>query len=133
MVEACARTLAQALHRRGVDHGDLKASHIYVRAEAEGIETHGSWTWTACASAASLDDERRLRALAQLNASLPDRFPDAARHSAFRRYAGALPFQLWNARSALQQVVTRSLARTITAGAAHTAQTLHPETQLILH
>lgn len=108
VVEACGR-LAQALHRRGVDHGDLKASHVYVRAEAEGLETR-LLDLDGVRFRGRLDDERRLRALAQLNASLPDRFPDAARHAAFRRYAAALPFRS-GARDALHQVVTRSLTR----------------------
>jgi len=108
VVEACGR-LAQALHRRGVDHGDLKASHVYVRADADGIAT---WLLDldGVRFRGRLDDERRLRALAQLNASLPDRFPDAARLAAFRRYAGALPFRS-GSRDALHQVVTRSLTR----------------------
>jgi tRNA A-37 threonylcarbamoyl transferase component Bud32 len=108
VVEACGR-LAQALHRRGVDHGDLKASHIYVHAEADAIATR-LLDLDGVRFRARLDDERRLQALAQLNASLPDRFPDAARHSAFRRYAAALPFR-GGMRNALREVVNRSLAR----------------------
>jgi tRNA A-37 threonylcarbamoyl transferase component Bud32 len=108
VVLACGR-LAQALHRRGVDHGDLKASHIYVRAHADGIAT-GLLDLDGVRFHGRLTEARRLRALAQLNASLPDAFPDAARRTAFRRYAGALPFRS-GSRAALQRVVTLSLAR----------------------
>jgi len=53
---------------------------------------------------------RRLHALAELNASLPDAYPAQLRRRAFRRYAAALPFRGgW--RPALARVVRESLAR----------------------
>jgi len=102
-------SLACALHRRGVEHGDLKASHVFVAPGARGMEARlvdldgvrfRRW----------LPESRRLRALAELNASLPDRYPAAARRAAFARYAAALPFP-GGSREALAEVVRRSLAR----------------------
>jgi hypothetical protein len=57
-----------------------------------------------------LTDAQRIRALAQLNASLPDAFPARERRDAFARYARALPFAT-GARGALLAIVSQSLLR----------------------
>lgn len=101
--------LALALHRREVDHGDLKASHVYLRPGASGVEAR-VLDLDGVRFPRRLSDARRLRALAQLNASLPDRFPAEARRLAFRRYAAALPFR-GGPDLALRRVVALSLAR----------------------
>ncbi len=101
--------LALALHRRRVDHGDLKASHVWLSPrdaafaprliDLEGVRFRRR-----------LSERARLLALAQLNASLPDVFPAAERRRAFARYAQALPFSA-GARAALAALVRASLAR----------------------
>jgi len=102
-------SLACALHGRGVDHGDLKASHVFVAPGGRGtqarlvdLEGVRFRRW--------LPESRRLRALAELNASLPDRFPAAARRAAFARYTAALPFA-GGSREALARLVRHSLER----------------------
>jgi tRNA A-37 threonylcarbamoyl transferase component Bud32 len=100
---------AIALHRAGVDHGDLKATHILLSRTLDGlvpqlIDLEGVRFMR------QLSDDRRLRALAELNASLPDAYPAAPRRRAFRRYAAALPFAIgW--RAARARIVRESLAR----------------------
>lgn len=101
--------LACLLHRRRVDHGDLKASHVFVRAGPAGLEAR-ILDLEGVRFRRRLSDARRIQALAELNASLPDRLPAAARRAAFARYAAALPFA-GGARRALEQVVQRSLER----------------------
>jgi tRNA A-37 threonylcarbamoyl transferase component Bud32 len=108
VVDACGR-LALALHRRGVDHGDLKASHVFVCAAARGSEAR-LIDLEGVRFPRRLSDARRLEALAELNASLPDRFPADARRRAFARHATALPFAAGRA-AALRAIVERSLAR----------------------
>jgi tRNA A-37 threonylcarbamoyl transferase component Bud32 len=108
VVEALGH-LALALHRRGVDHGDLKASHVYVRPTPTGIETR-LIDLSGVRFPRRLSDGRRLQALAELNASLPDRFPDAARRRAFARYVAALPFAAGRD-AALRRIVAESLRR----------------------
>lgn len=108
-VVAVLGRVALALHRAGVQHDDLKASHVLLRATPKGpeprlIDLEGVRLDVA------LSDTERLRALAQLNASLPDAYPAAERCSAFVRYARALPFASGAAR-ALDRVVAQSLAR----------------------
>ncbi|MBW2313299.1 MAG: hypothetical protein JRH10_03835 [Deltaproteobacteria bacterium] len=97
--------LAATLHRRGVDHGDLKASHVYLEPgrdvppkllDLEGVRF-----------ARRISARRRLRALAQLNASLPDRFSDRARLDAFACYTRGLPLGA----KGLKKVVALSRAR----------------------
>ena len=103
-VDAALRLLL-ALHRRGVDHGDLQASHLFgfdvpVLIDLEGVRFR-----------ARLRDEARLRALAELNASLDESvLSTAQRCSVFARYAHALPFSM-PAQRALREVVRRSIAR----------------------
>lgn len=108
VVDALAK-LATKLHQSGVIHGDLKASHVYLRRggprlEARLIDLEG------VRFPARLRDAQRLRALAELNASLPDRFDDALRCRAFARYAAALPFRRGRA-AALRAIVDISLKR----------------------
>jgi hypothetical protein len=57
-----------------------------------------------------LAETRRIRALAELNASLPDAVPAAARRRAFDRYAARHPFAAGR-RAARAEVVRESLAR----------------------
>lgn len=101
--------VAIALHRAGVQHGDLKASHLLLRPTERGLEAR-LIDLESVRLDVTLADAARLRALAQLNASLPDAYPAAARCRAFARYARALPFAR-GAERALEQVVAASLAR----------------------
>ncbi|HEY8156357.1 MAG TPA: lipopolysaccharide kinase InaA family protein [Myxococcota bacterium] len=103
-------TLLARLHRAGIRHGDLKASHVYLstdgagRLEARLIDLEG------VRFGGRLPDRARIRELAQLNASLPDELSDTIRCSAFHRYASALPFRA-PAETCLRRVVEESLAR----------------------
>jgi len=97
--------LAAALHARGVDHGDLKSSHVYL--DAALAEPPRLLDLEGVRFGRRVGKRRRLRALAQLNASLPDRFPDAARLAAFARYARRVPL----GGGALRRVVAESRAR----------------------
>lgn len=106
-------SLLLVLHRRGVDHGDLQASHVF----ATGVGADGAATRLALIDLEGLrfrrrlSDARRVRALAELNASLADvRLADALRRTAFERYARALPFSTSRER-ALREVVRLSRAR----------------------
>jgi hypothetical protein len=108
VVDALAR-LVTKLHRNGVVHGDLKASHVYMgwrerRLEARLIDLEG------VRFRARLRDSARIRALAELNASLPDDIPDALRCRAFARCAASLPFRRGR-EAALHAIVRTSLAR----------------------
>jgi tRNA A-37 threonylcarbamoyl transferase component Bud32 len=103
--------LVATLHRRRIDHGDLKSTHIFLKEEKEGgrllphlIDLEG------VRFPRHFGSKRRLRALAQLNASLPDAFPNSARCRAFARYAAEHPFPGGNCR-ALERLVAMSLAR----------------------
>jgi tRNA A-37 threonylcarbamoyl transferase component Bud32 len=101
--------LLVALHRRGVDHGDLQGTHVYLRREPAGLAAR-LIDLEAVRFRRPLPDARRIQALAELNASLPDTFPGAARQRAWRRYARALPFAS-GADAARARVVRASLAR----------------------
>jgi tRNA A-37 threonylcarbamoyl transferase component Bud32 len=106
--DALARLVA-TLHRRHIDHGDLKSNHVFMEVQngrlvprlidLEGVRFRRR-----------LATQRRLRALAQLNASLPDSFPNQARYRAFARYVAEHPFRGGN-RRALERLVAMSLAR----------------------
>jgi hypothetical protein len=109
VVDAVTR-LAIDLHRRQVDHGDLKASHVFLERCASGGIAARLIDLEQVRFPRRLSDRARIRALAELNASLPDRFPDDARRRAFFRYATVLPFAIGSAR-ALDQVIEQSLAR----------------------
>jgi len=107
--------LVATLHRLGVDHGDLKASHVLLEAQAgpaPGMRSIATRLidLEGVRFARRLSDRRRLRALAQLNASLPDVYPAPARSRAFADYVRALPFE-GPAEDALALVVRESLAR----------------------
>ena len=102
-------SLVATLHRRHIDHGDLKSTHIFLEErdgslvprliDLEGVQFHRR-----------IAPRRRLRALAQLNASLPDSFPNRDRCRAFARYVAEHPFPEGN-RHALERLVAMSLAR----------------------
>ncbi len=98
--------LLDALHRRHVHHGDLKATHVFLPESGRPclIDLEG------VRFPRFLDDGARLVALAQLNASLPDTVPNALRLGAFDRYARRHPFADGRP-AALREVVARSLAR----------------------
>jgi len=101
--------LVATLHRRHIDHGDLKSTHIFLeerdgRLRARLIDLEG------VRFRRRISPKRRLRALAELNASLPDSFPNHARCRAFARYAAEHPFEAGN-RRALERLVAMSLAR----------------------
>jgi tRNA A-37 threonylcarbamoyl transferase component Bud32 len=101
--------VAIALHRAGVDHGDLKGTHVLLQRTATGLEPR-LIDLEGVRFPVRLGAARRLHALAELNASLPDAYPASLRRRAFRRYATALPFRGgWQ--PALAHVVRESLAR----------------------
>jgi tRNA A-37 threonylcarbamoyl transferase component Bud32 len=106
--DALARLVA-TLHRRRIDHGDLKSAHVFMevrdgRLEPRLIDLEG------VRFQRRIGTQRRLRALAQLNASLPDSFPNSDRCRAFARYVAEHPFREGNQR-ALARLVAMSLAR----------------------
>jgi Lipopolysaccharide kinase (Kdo/WaaP) family len=103
---AALARLAIGLHRRGVDHGDLKCTNVHF----VGPEREPHLVDLESVRFRRLPDGARLDALAQLNASLPDAVPAPARRRAFVRYALALPFARGR-EAALREVVARSLAR----------------------
>jgi len=84
--------LALRLHRAGIAHGDLKASHALLGWREGRFEAH-LIDLEAVRFKRRLGDRERIQALAELNASLPDCFPDAMRLGAFSRYADDLPFR----------------------------------------
>jgi tRNA A-37 threonylcarbamoyl transferase component Bud32 len=108
VAQALAGLLAR-LHRAGIRHGDLKASHVYLAAGSADPEPR-LIDLEDVRFGRRLPDRARIRELAQLNASLPDWLPDALRCRAFERYRAALPFRSpWQ--ECLRQVVQASLAR----------------------
>jgi hypothetical protein len=106
--EALARLLID-LHRAGVHHGDLKASHVYLMTGAAGLETR-LIDLAGVRFRRRLGDRERIRALCELNASLPDGFPNALREAVFRRYVAALPFRA-RPEAVRREIVRRSLGR----------------------
>jgi len=101
--------LAIDLHRAGADHGDLKATHVFLE-ERAGCLVPRPIDLDRVRFGDEVPLERRVRALAQLNASLPDAFPADARCRAFARYAAALPFER-DVAEVRREVVRASLAR----------------------
>jgi hypothetical protein len=91
-----------------VDHGDLKATHVFLGSgphpEPKLVDLEG------VRFPRRLSDARRVQALAELNASLPDAVSAPLRTAAFRRYAARHPFRA-GADATLREVVRRSLAR----------------------
>ena len=108
VVDAIVR-LAIRLHRCRVAHSDLKASHVLLERGADGIEGR-LIDLEGVRFRGRLGDRARIQALAEINASLPDRIPADLRCRAFRRYAAALPFHC-DANDALRRIVAISLAR----------------------
>ena len=102
-------SLAATLHRRRIHHDDLKSTHIYLEAK-DGRLVPRLIDLEGVRFLRTLSAKRRLRALAQLNASLPDSFPNPARCRAFARYVAEHPFPDGN-RPALERLVAMSLAR----------------------
>jgi len=108
VIDTLVRLLV-AMHRRGIDHGDLQGTHVYVRRGPEGLEAR-LIDLEAARFRRPLPEARRIQALAELNASLPEDFGDDARLRAWRRYSRALPWAAAEPR-ARARVVRRSLAR----------------------
>jgi UDP-glucose:(heptosyl)LPS alpha-1,3-glucosyltransferase len=102
-------SLAATLHRRRIDHGDLKSTHIFLEAK-DGRLVGRLIDLEGVRFPRRIAPKRRLLALVQLNASLPDSFPDRARCRAFKRYAAEHPFPDGN-RPALERLVAMSIAR----------------------
>lgn len=101
--------LVLALHRAGADHGDLKASNVLLRATAGGFEPR-LVDLEGVRFSRRVPDALRIRALAQLNASVGDALPPAPRRRFFARYAQALRFEA-GADAARAATVRESLAR----------------------
>ncbi|NNL84414.1 MAG: hypothetical protein HKP27_02120, partial [Myxococcales bacterium] len=113
--ERCLPALTRALidlHRRGLDHGDLKATNILLR------DAGDSESPTASVEAVLLDLEgmrirtrltyrERIEAMAELNASLPGDVPNALRVRAFDHYRTAC-FWACEREVALRDVALRS-------------------------
>lgn len=97
------------LHLRGIDHGDLKATHLYWRPDARGSSL-ALIDLESLRFRRRIPEARRLQALAELNASLPDSWPADDRKRAFTRYAAFEPFEAGRA-EALREVVRASMAR----------------------
>jgi len=108
VADALAALLAQ-LHRAGIRHGDLKASHVYLAAGEPGLSAR-LIDLEDVRFGGRLPDRARIRELAQLNASLPDALEGALRCRAFERYRAALPFRA-PAQVCLRGIVEESLAR----------------------
>ncbi len=104
--------LVVQLHRHGVSHGDLQASHVMVRAEGSPAALRGSLIdLEGLRFRRRLSERERIRALAQLNASLGDEWLSAdERRLLFERYVRALPFRA-DPPAVLARVVAISLDR----------------------
>jgi tRNA A-37 threonylcarbamoyl transferase component Bud32 len=102
--------LAARLRLQGVDHGDLKGGNVYLRQGPRGTPEARLIDLESVVFRRRVGERRGIRALAQLNASLPDTYPAPARCAAFELYARAAPFSVGReqARSA---IVAQSLAR----------------------
>jgi tRNA A-37 threonylcarbamoyl transferase component Bud32 len=99
--------LVLRIHRTGVTHGDLQSLHILMGPERELslIDLEG------VRFRRRLEDDQRIQALAELNASLADeRIPADIRGETLRHYLRELPFDRGNNRAVLE-IVKRSLAR----------------------
>jgi len=108
-VAAALRGLLFHLHLRGIEHGDLKSTHVHIRGSGETAEPRVI-DLEGVRFSRHLSDARRIEALAELNASLPDRFSGSRRRRLFEAYSAALPFKSPR-REVLRSVVMRSLAR----------------------
>ncbi len=111
-----ANALAQlviALHRAEIEHGDLQASHIHFVPTPAGVRP-ALIDLEGVRFERPATQRRRIQALAELNASIPDAALSAElRHLAFERYAAAIPFEGGRdgKRQALRSIVERSLMR----------------------
>ena len=103
------RQLVVAMHRRGVDHRDLETGNVILSADPAQLAAR-LIDLEDVRFCRRLSDAQRMKALTQLNASLPDSFPAALRRASFARYAALLPFAAGRQR-ALQEIATASLAR----------------------
>jgi hypothetical protein len=108
VLDALVRLLID-MHRRGIDHGDLQGTHVFLHRGEHGLEPR-LIDLEAVRFRAALSDERRIQALAELNASLPDAFSNHLRCRSWRRYSRALPWRRGE-RRARDQVVRASLER----------------------
>ncbi len=118
-----ARTLALAtgawladLHALGWHHADLKGSNLRLAPAPDGATPPRLWLVDLedLEGPGPIDDEARLAALAQLNASIPDAHSAARdRHAALARYVARLPFERagLDLEGAHQEILRRSLAR----------------------
>lgn len=110
--EALVRRLGpwlDRLHLRGVDHGDLKATHVFVDPETRDpvrlIDLEG------VRFPSRLTPPMRLQALAELNASVPDAWTTAERMRVLRRYRLHHRLSDRSDGAALERLVQQSLAR----------------------
>lgn len=116
-LDALGRLLRTLVHH-AVDHGDLQALHVYLlEPDASSGKTGSDRLRPALIDLEGvrfprrLGDRRRVRALAELNASLPEAFvPASDRRALFVRHARALPFAAPRD-AVLQSVVQASLER----------------------
>jgi tRNA A-37 threonylcarbamoyl transferase component Bud32 len=104
------------LHALGWHHADLKGSNLRLRPSPDDATPPRLWLVDLedLAGPGEPDDEARLTALAQLNASIPDARLDAqARGEALARYCARLPFSRvgLDLAGARQEILRRSLAR----------------------
>ncbi|MEE2703679.1 MAG: hypothetical protein VX614_06625 [Myxococcota bacterium] len=80
----CLATLVGTLHRRGIYHADLKAGNLcWAPGTPPRLVDYGQVRFGRHVSS-----RRRIRNLAQLNASLPDPVPGGLRERALERYLG---------------------------------------------
>ena len=100
--------LVVQLHRSDVAHADLTADNLHLIRVGDRIEAR-VLDLEDVRFPHRLRERRRIRALAALNASLPDRFEASARRDAFARYCAALPFS--DTGAALRRVVEIGAAR----------------------
>jgi len=103
-------SLVIRLHQREAEHGDLQAHHIFCERNEGGLRT-ALVDLEGVRFPRRLSERRRIKALAELNASLHDDLVSASeRRRAFRRYAAALPFRADSER-ALARIVSLSRKR----------------------
>jgi hypothetical protein len=102
--------LAATLRLQGVDHGDLKGGNVYLGERLGGTIEARLIDLDRVVFRRRVSERKAIRALAQLNASLPDVYPAAARCVAFARYTRAIPFSIGPER-ARSAVVAQSLTR----------------------
>jgi tRNA A-37 threonylcarbamoyl transferase component Bud32 len=102
--------LAARLRLQGVDHGDLKGGNVYLREGLGGSLEARLIDLESVVFRRNVGERRAIRALAQLNASLPDAYPARARCAALELYARLAPFS-GGREQARSEVIAQSLAR----------------------